>query len=129
MEEHAQRRGLSDELHARAFHEFEGAGRFIRYVFLTDGNISAVIDYINAFLAAAGRDPIPAGSKFLRLEMEGYALRVEQHTEFISVSFVEKDRRKATGLLDDAFDPSITHLPLAWAAGIPAPVFLSLIHI
>ena len=123
MEEHAQRRGLSDELHARAFHEFEGAGRFIRYVFLTDGNIAAVIDYINAFLAAAGRDPIPAGSKFLRLEMDGYALRVEQHTEFISVSFVEKGRRKSTGLLDDAFDPSITHLPLAWAAGIPAPVF------
>ena len=67
MEEHSQRRVLSDELHARAFHEFEGAGRFIRYVFLTDGNTGAVIDYINAFLEAAGRDPLPAGSKFLRL--------------------------------------------------------------
>ena len=80
MEEHSQRRVLSDELHARAFHEFEGAGRFIRYVFLTDGNTGAVIDYINAFLEAAGRDLLPAGSKFLRLEMGGYALRVEQHT-------------------------------------------------
>ena len=49
MEEHSQRRVLSDELHARAFHEFEGAGRFIRYVFLTDGNSGAVIDYINAW--------------------------------------------------------------------------------
>ena len=36
MEEHALRRSLSDELHARAFHDFEGAGRFIRYVFLTE---------------------------------------------------------------------------------------------
>ena len=123
IEEDSRRRALSDELHARAFHEFEGAGRFIRYVFLTEGNTDAVIDCVNAFLDAAGRDPIPAGSKFMRLEMDGYALRVERHTEFMSVSFVEKGRKRSTGLLEDAFDPSITHLPLAWAAGIPAPVF------
>ena len=123
MQEYALRRTLSDELHARAFHDFEGAGRFIRYVFLTDGNNGAILDYINAFLASAGRDPIPAGAKFLRLEMDGYALRVEQHTEFMSVSFVEKGHRRATGLLADAFDPAIAHLPLAWARGIPAPVF------
>ena len=55
--------------------------------------------------------------------MDGYALRVEQHTEFMSVSFVEKGQKRATGLLEDAFDPSLEHLPLAWAAGIPAPVF------
>ena len=123
MEEFALRRTLSDELHARAFHDFEGAGRFIRYVFLTDGDTGAILDYVNAFLDAAGRAPIPAGNKFLRLDMDGYALRVEQHTEFMSVSFVEKGHRRATGLLADAFDPGITHLPLAWARGIPAPVF------
>jgi len=123
MEEFALRRTLSDELHARAFHDFEGAGRFIRYVFLTDGDTDALLDYVNAFLDAAGRAPIPADNKFLRLDMDGYALRVEQHTEFMSVSFVEKGHRRATGLLADAFDPGITHLPLAWARGIPAPVF------
>ena len=123
MEEFALRRTLSDELHARAFHDFEGAGRFIRYVFLTDGDTGAILDYVNAFLDAAGRAPIPADNKFLRLDMDGYALRVEQHTEFMSVSFVEKGHRRATGLLADAFDPGITHLPLAWARGIPAPVF------
>jgi uncharacterized membrane-anchored protein len=123
MEEFALRRTLSDELHARAFHDFEGAGRFIRFVFLTDGDTSAILDYINAFLDAAGREPIPADNKFLRIEMDGYALRVEQHTEFMSVSFVEKGQRCATGLLADAFDPAIAHLPLVWARGIPAPVF------
>jgi uncharacterized membrane-anchored protein len=123
MEEFALRRTLSDELHARAFHDFDGAGRFIRFVFLTDGNTVAILDYINAFLTAAGREPIPAGTKFLRIEMDGYALRVEQHTEFMSVSFVEKGHRRATGLLADAFDPAISHLPLAWARKIPAPVF------
>jgi uncharacterized membrane-anchored protein len=123
MEEFALRRTLSDELHARAFHDFDGAGRFIRFVFLTDGNTVAILDYINAFLTAAGREPIPAGTKFLRIEMDGYALRVEQHTEFMSVSFVEKGHRRANGLLADAFDPAISHLPLAWARKIPAPVF------
>ena len=123
MEEFALRRTLSDELHARAFHDFEGAGRFIRFVFLTDGDTGAILDYINAFLDAAGRKPIPAANKFLRIEMEGDALRVEQHTEFVSISLVEKGHRRPTGLLADAFDPAIAHLPLAWARGIPAPVF------
>lgn len=123
MEEHALRRTLSDELHARAFHDFNGAGRFIRFVYLTDGSTADILAYVNAFLHASGHDPIGDHQKFLRLEMDGYALRVEQHTEFLSVSFVEKGHRKATGLLDDAFDPDLSHLPLAWARGIPAPVF------
>ncbi len=48
----------SDELHARAFHEFDGAGRFIRFVFLTDDNLSAMHDYVNAFLQERGKPPI-----------------------------------------------------------------------
>ena len=123
MEEHALRRSLSNELHARAFHDFDGAGRFIRYVFLTDAGTAEIVAYINEFLIANSKEPIPEGSKFLRLEMDGYAIRVEQHTEFLSVSFIEKGHSKATGLLDDAFDAADTGLPLAWARGIPAPVF------
>ena len=49
MQEHDLRRSLSDELHARAFHDFDGAGRFIRYVFLTSGDTAPVLDYINEF--------------------------------------------------------------------------------
>jgi uncharacterized membrane-anchored protein len=33
MQEYALRRVLSDELHARAFHDFDGAGRFIALFF------------------------------------------------------------------------------------------------
>ena len=123
MEEFALRRTLSDELHARAFHDFDGAGRFIRFVYLTDGNSADILTYVNAFLDANGQDAMTDRQKFLRLEMDGYALRVEQHTEFLSVSFVEKGRRQGAGLLGDAFDPDLTHLPLAWAHSIPAPVF------
>ena len=90
MEEHALRRSLSDELHARAFHDFEGAGRFIRYVFLTEAGTDDILAYIDEFLVANGQQPIPEGSKFLRLDLNGFAIRVEQHTEFLSFSFIEK---------------------------------------
>ena len=123
MQEHDLRRSLSDELHARAFHDFDGAGRFIRYVFLTSGDTAPILDYINEFLRGNGHEPIASGAKFLRLEMDGYALRVEQHTEFLSLSFIEKGHVARTGLLKDAFDATMTHLPLAWARAIPAPVF------
>ena len=123
MEEHALRRSLSDELHARAFHDFEGAGRFIRYVFLTETGTDDILAYIDEFLVANGQQHIPEGSKFLRLDLNGFAIRVEQHTEFLSVSFIEKGRKQATGLLGDAFDAANSRLPLAWARGIPAPVF------
>ena len=58
--EYALRRMLSDELHARAFYDFDGAGRFVRFVFLTGDQDGAVLDYVNEFLAAEGRDPIDA---------------------------------------------------------------------
>ena len=90
MEEHALRRSLSDELHARAFHDFEGAGRFIRYVFLTETGTDDILAYIDEFLVANGQQPIPEGSKFLRLDLNGFASRVEPHTEFLSVSFIEQ---------------------------------------
>ena len=83
MEEHALRRSLSDEIHARAFHDFEGAGRFIRYVFLTEASTEDILDYIDEFLVANGQQPIPKESKFLRLDLNGFAIRVEQHTEFL----------------------------------------------
>ena len=35
------RQSLSDELHARAFYDFEGAGRFIRFVYLVGNDDSA----------------------------------------------------------------------------------------
>ena len=62
--EYALRRMLSDELHARAFYDFEGAGRFVRFVFLTGDQDGVVLDYVNEFLAAEGRDPIDGDQKF-----------------------------------------------------------------
>jgi uncharacterized membrane-anchored protein len=127
MQEVALRRVLSDEIHARAFHDFEGAGRFIRFVFLNEDKTvqksGDILDYINAFLTLKGKTSIAEGEKFLRIEMDGFVLRVEQHTEFISISFIEKSIKVTSGLLADAFDPEKAGVPVAWAMDIPAPLF------
>ena len=123
MQEYALRRVLSDELHARAFHDFDGAGRFIRFVFLVGGDDNKILAYINKFLSAEGMAPIDASAKFRRHDMAGYALRIERHTECLSISFVEKGWRAKIGLAANAFDEeSLEHMPFSWARNAPAPL-------
>ena len=115
---------LSEELHARAFHDFDGAGRFIRFVYLVGNNDSAVIKYINEYLTAKKLSLILPSAKFHRIELGGFALRVERHTEFLTISFVEKGLKVKSGISDDAFDQSrLLHLPFEWAQNAPAPLF------
>ncbi|MGB2333599.1 MAG: DUF3422 family protein, partial [Candidatus Puniceispirillaceae bacterium] len=76
------RQSLSDELHARAFYDFEGAGRFIRFVYLVGNDDSAVLNYVNDYLQRFDLPPMQAAEKFYRIELDGFALRVERHTEF-----------------------------------------------
>ena len=89
MDEHALRRTLSEELHARTFHDFDGAGRFIRFVFLVGNDDSKILVYINKFLTASTSQLMSSENKFCLHDMAGYALRVERHTEFLSISYVE----------------------------------------
>ncbi len=117
------RRMLSDELHARAFHDFDGAGRFIRFVFLINDAAASFLAYVNEFLEAANLPPIAAESKFARIEFEDYAFRFERHTEFFSISFIQKGRMIKSGLLPEAFDPEAVGLPLTWARAAPATLF------
>ena len=67
MQEYALRRVLSDELHARAFHDFEGAGRFIRFVYLVGSDDGKVVAYVNKFLSGAGIFHPHQWGKFQRL--------------------------------------------------------------
>ena len=117
------RRILSDELHARAFHDFDGAGRFIRFVFLINDASAAFLAYVNAFLETEKLPPIAPESKFARIEFDDYAFRFERHTEFFSISFIQKGRIIKTGLLPEAFDPEAVDLPLDWARAAPATLF------
>ena len=118
------RQSLSEELHARAFYDFDGAGRFIRFVYLVGNDDSAVLNYVNDYLRSRALSPVQAAEKFYRIELDGFALRVERHTEFLTISFVEKGLKVQTGISKDAFrEASLPHMPFAWARNAPAALF------
>ncbi|OUT78494.1 MAG: hypothetical protein CBB82_03335 [Betaproteobacteria bacterium TMED22] len=117
------RRSLSDELHARAFDHFSGAGRFIRFVYFVEDNADLIVDYVNAFLENVGQAPIPRMSKFATFKLGHYSLDFEKHNEFISISFIQKSNSLAVGLLPDAYDARSVDLPLEWAQLSPGRVF------
>ena len=124
MQEHPLRRTLSDELHARAFHDFDGAGRVIRFVFLVGNDDRAAVSYINEFMVKNRLPALDGGTNFCRHEMEGYALRIERHTEFLTISFLQSGLKVASGLATNAFDEGLlAHMPFAWARQTPAPLF------
>jgi len=118
------RQSLSEELHARAFYDFDGAGRFIRFVYLVGNDDSAVLNYVNDYLRSRALSPVQAAEKFYRIELDGFALRVERHTEFLTISFVEKGLKVQTGISKDAFrEASLPHMPFAWARNAPVALF------
>ena len=118
------RQSLSEELHARAFYDFDGAGRFIRFVYLVGNDDSAVLNYVNDYLRSRALSPVQVAEKFYRIELDGFALRVERHTEFLTISFVEKGLNVQAGISKDAFrEASLPHMPFAWARNAPAALF------
>ena len=97
--EHPLRRVLNDELHARKFNHFDGTGRFIRYVYFTQGDDRRLLADINKLLARLGLGAMADDEKFIRLDGEAFAVRVERHTEFISLSLIDKDHTPLKGCL------------------------------
>ncbi len=117
------RRSLSDELHARAFDNFSGAGRFVRFVYLIEENAALIVDYVDEWLEGMGQATIPPKSKFATFNLGNYSLDFERHTEFISISFIQKTDSVAMGLLPGAYDARRVDLPLEWAHQSPGKVF------
>ena len=76
------RQSLSDELHARAFYDFAGADRFIRFVYLVGNDDSAILNYVNDYLQTRALALMQAAEKFYRIELDGFAVRVERHTDY-----------------------------------------------
>lgn len=122
--EHPLRRVLNDELHARKFNHFDGTGRFIRYVYFTQGDDRRLLADINKLLARLGLGAMADDEKFIRLDGEAFAVRVERHTEFISLSLIDKDHTPLKGLSDKAFDEAaFAHLPFAEIKALSHPIF------
>jgi len=125
MRDHPLRQRLLDEVHARSFSDFRGAGRFIRFVYLADrGDDAALIRYVNRYLKAADQPPMPKDSKYIHRDLSGFGLKVERHTEFVSISIIEDGLMVKTGLAAHAFDmTALSHLPFDFIDGVPAPLF------
>ena len=68
MREHPLRQKLLDEVHARTFSDFNGAGRFIRFVYLTErGDDQAIIDHVNTYLSAWAKMKFPPAASFCKV--------------------------------------------------------------
>ena len=106
------RQSLSDGLDARAVYDFEGAGRFIRFVYLVGNDDPAVLNYVNDYLQKRALPLIQAAEKLFQIELDGFALRVERHAEFLTISSVEKGLKVQTGISKDAFhEANLLHMP------------------
>ena len=105
MKQHPLRQTLADELHTRPFHDFEGSGRFLRFIYLHDKGESAILGPVNQWLEQNGRSPIQENEKFRRELFDAFALRVERHSEFITIGFVVSREKQKIGLPKKAFNP------------------------
>ena len=121
---HPDRKRLSDELHARPFHDFDGAGRFIRYVFLYESTDQDIVSHINNWLSSEDRMPLDDAEKFRRETFNNYVFRIERHTEFVTIGFIMKGELVRTGLADGAFDKSAwPNLPFSVIEAMPGDLF------
>lgn len=125
ISEHPQRQALIDELHARPFFDFEGEGRFIRFIYLVGTSDTALISHVNHWLDSQDRLPIDGAEKFRREDFGNFVFRLERHTEFITIGLIVRDKnRRSTALSKAAFSLSEnSQLPFAMIAAMPIPLF------
>lgn len=125
ISEHPQRQALIDELHARPFFDFEGEGRFIRFIYLVGTSDTALISHVNHWLDSQDRLPIDGAEKFRREDFGNFVFRLERHTEFITIGLIVRDKnRRSTALSKAAFSLSEnSRLPFAMIAAMPIPLF------
>ena len=123
--EHPQRQGLIDELHARPFFDFEGEGRFIRFIYLVGSSDNAIVGHINHWLDSQQRMPIDKAEKFRREDFGDFVFRLERHTEFVTIGLIVRDiDYTGKGLTAFAFNAAKNSpLPFAMIGSMPEPLF------
>ena len=125
ISEHSQRQALIDELHARPFFDFEGEGRFIRFIYLVGTSDTALISHVNHWLDSQDRLPIDGAEKFRREVFGNFVFRLERHTEFITIGLIVRDKNhRSKALSKAAFSLSEnSQLPFAMIGAMPIPLF------
>ena len=88
FEEHRRRAILLAEAHARPFHPATTPARFLHFAFTTDpARAHADRQALTAFCKARDLPTPPPSAKHHRIELDGMALRWEQHTEFTTYTW------------------------------------------
>jgi uncharacterized membrane-anchored protein len=122
--EHPLRRDLNDEVHSRPFEPMVAPVRLSHLAVLTGEQTAGQERAHLARLCAHFKVPPPAAiATQVMIDMGGFALRWERHTEFSTYGFIHE------GPFEEAFaDPIIKRVPPDWLAAIPGALIVA-IHV
>ncbi len=118
---HPQRAELHHEVHARPPEALVAPLAITHHVMWTDAAARAHSRaHLDALLAGAGQPLPPAGVNFHRAELGAFGLRWEQHTEFVSWTFLRSlAPDELPALQRGAPQPAAVLAPAAWRQALP----------
>lgn len=122
LREHATRRVLDHEIHARPSEELHAPARASHLAVLS-GPDGAAADraHVSELCWRYGVEPPASDEVFHAVDLGALRLRWERHTEFSSYTFLRADP-----VLGDPFAaPPVSQVPADWLAGLPGEVVVA----
>ncbi|HUF87493.1 MAG TPA: DUF3422 domain-containing protein [Thermohalobaculum sp.] len=126
LPDHPQRQALTDELHARPAPELGAPGRAL-FIALQAPDAAAVRDaeadraHLAGIIARHGGTPPEAEADQYLAELDGFRLKWERHTEFVSYTLYEE------GPAGRLFDAALArHFPEDWLAAAPGRLIVAI---
>ena len=123
LPDHALRRALTEEVHARPFAHLEAPAR-ATYLALLSGDAGAEGDlaHLAALFRDLGREPPDEGARHAMADFGAFQLKWERHTEFSSYIVFASGASEGGPFAEAAIDA----LPPAWIEGLPGEVLVAL---
>ena len=125
LQEHAQRRHIAAEIHARPFETLNGPLRATHLAMLSsDGNADQ--EQVRALCQSLEQTPPQPDATHHSVDLGGFRLRWERHTEFSTYTFF------ITGVESDPLEPfartALQMVPADWLAGLPGEL-IAAVHL
>lgn len=115
---HAQRYVLSNEVHARPPVPLQSPVTLSYIALMTDWPYSKDDrDHVVALAGLHGVEPPPRDTKHTHMQLDGYGLIWERHTEFTRFTFIAD-----SDPLDPFGEPALKKVPQDWLANLPGEV-------
>ncbi len=123
LREHPFRIPLTNEVHARPYARLRPPER-ATYLAMLSGEDAAEADrlHVARLCRQYGKDEPTEETKHLMVELDGYRLKWERHTEFSSYTFLHR----APALEGPFENPVINLLPPAWLKDIPGELLVGI---